>query len=177
MDRPPVIDGTLTDDGWQNARVIADLPLQKGGTATQRTAIRLCYDNQAIYVAYDCAEDRMPELLASVTQTGGPLWRDDAVEVFVVPWHKKAAQFVTNPIASRYVGGADESWQVAVQKGASGWTAEFAIPFVCLGEVAPAKGDIWGINFGREEKPHGEVTAWSAPGYHDRDSDGDLVFE
>ena len=62
-------------------------------------------------------------------------------------------------------------------KRTDGWSAELVIPFACLGETMPAPGDVWGLDLGREETPHREVVAWSPPGYHERKSDGDLVFE
>lgn len=175
-DNAPTLDGTLDDACWRTAALVDDLPLQKGGKATQRTRVRMCHDAEAIYVAFECMEDRMPEVRAEVTQMGGPVWSDDAVEVFVVPWHRRACQFITNPIGTRYAAGADDTWKVAVSRAQRSWTAEFAIPYASLGAEPPVTGDIWGLNLGREEKPRAEVTAWSPPGYHHRDSDGDLIF-
>ena len=64
------IDGKLDDDAWKNAAVISDFVMNRpieGGTPTQRTEVKIVYDNTAIYIGamlYDTSPDSILHELA-----------------------------------------------------------------------------------------------------------------
>ncbi|HXS24176.1 MAG TPA: sugar-binding protein, partial [Gemmatimonadales bacterium] len=64
------IDGRLNDPAWSGATMVASLTQrvpQEGAPPTQRTEIRLLYDDNALYIGvrlYDTAPDSVKALLA-----------------------------------------------------------------------------------------------------------------
>ena len=57
VEQAPVIDGKVDDDVWQNAEVITDFiqaePFE-GRPATEKTEVRIVYDNRNVYVGVIC---------------------------------------------------------------------------------------------------------------------------
>ena len=103
----------------------------------------------------------------------GPVWRDDAVEIFVDPGHteKEYFQFIVNALGTGYDGKRLDplwsgKWKCAAKKSRNSWSVEAAIPFESLGQKPKAPGEIWGINICRErraDKSRGlmELLNWS----------------
>ncbi len=81
----PVLDGSLDDDAWRDAPVIAITSDYAGGpVASPTTEIRLAWDAGALYIAFDASFD------APLTAPEGPaaseeahLYAYDVVELFV----------------------------------------------------------------------------------------------
>lgn len=178
----PVIDGKLDDAVWQRPADIPELVmLRDGKPATQKTSVWLSYDENGLYVAWKCAEADMPAIKATITERGGPLYQDDDVELFVlVPGAVAPRQFAVNPLGttSDNAGNTDE-WQAAAQRQADGWTVEMVVPYEMLGSAAmPARNSQWAVQFGRQEKPAGEVTAWtSGTAFNVPENFGTIVFK
>jgi Carbohydrate family 9 binding domain-like len=80
----PTIDGKLDEAAWTTASPPIRLQFlwdsQTG--AKQKTAARLLWDAQALYVGFD-AEDA--DVTARLLQRDDPTYRDDAVEIFINP--------------------------------------------------------------------------------------------
>ncbi|MGD9497825.1 MAG: sugar-binding protein, partial [Armatimonadota bacterium] len=164
----PKIDGDLTDTAWQRE---PDLPalnlLAAGKPATEATAVWLGYDDVAFYVAFRCHESQMNRLVAQHTERGAPLYQDDDVEVFIeAPGATAVRQFAVNALGTISDNfGNSAPWRAAAKQYDDRWTAEIAIPWSVLGvEHAPAPGDSWGMQFGRQQKAKSETTAWT-PGH------------
>jgi len=55
--QPPVIDGKLDDQSWNDAVALTDftqvLPVE-GAQPTERTEVRLAYDHDHLYIAVRC---------------------------------------------------------------------------------------------------------------------------
>ena len=65
---PPLIDGVLDDDAWQDAPVFSDFIQRdpdEGEPATERTEFRVVYSNDALYVAVR-SFDRQPDDIAAI---------------------------------------------------------------------------------------------------------------
>jgi len=178
----PTIDGDLDDATWQREPDIPALGLLANGDApTQATAVWMTYDDAGVYIAFRCEESQMNLLVAKHTERGAPLYQDDDVEVFVeTPGATAVQQFAVNAIGaiSDNFGNqapwtADATWQD------DRWTVEMFIPFEVLGVAsAPAPGDSWGMQFGRQEKPSGETTSWTpGRGFNVPEGFGLVVFE
>ncbi len=178
---PPVLDGKLDEACWQGAPGIGGLRLRVPGAAepTQKTQVWVCCDAENLYVAVRCDEAKMADIHQEVKDDNGPIWGDDSLEIWLVPQHQtnRAAQLIANLLDKHYSSGILPGWTTATTTQPGGWTMEFKVPFACLNEAAPKPGEIWGFNLGRAEHPHKETTAWSPPGFHDRASDGSIVFK
>ena len=174
---PPAIDGQLRDEAWKAAACIDSFTGLNGTPATQHTRALLCFDQRALYVAFQCAEADMEELLATIEERDGSLWREDCVEIFI-DTNSDRTSYLQIEISPRGVVAdkrcdvrngklnKDATWncdglRVATSRGNSEWCVEAAIPFAGLG--AHIKSDrSWRFNLTRNETPHGELSSWSA---------------
>jgi hypothetical protein len=182
-DQKPKIDGSIVEPVWKTARSVELVRVAPGWPApvTQPTTALVCYDDENLYVAFRCREDSMDRIWTNF-KTGGPVWSDDCVELFVQSDPVNRPDFVfhaaVNSIASRVdESGLHDQWTCAAQRQRTEWSVEMAIPFSVLGTV-PAKGECWGINFNRQERPHGENSTWGPvrSSFHDSEKYGRIVF-
>lgn len=180
----PRIDGRLDDACWQGPAPITDFRcVDKERTpATQRTQAWVAYDADALYVAAKCADDHMDQVPATVTELDGPVWRDDCLEVFLMPGTPYVYHFGANLLGARFdarYGGPaapdvkppswNADWRVAAQKAADGWTMEIAIPFACLEWGADRVTAPLGFNLGREQRRLAEFSCWPASEFNKPD--------
>jgi hypothetical protein len=78
------IDGKADEQDWKNATVI-DFVFPWNDTdqePAQTTAARMLWDDKNLYISYICAD---PYLDSEVTQHDGPVYQEDAVEIFATP--------------------------------------------------------------------------------------------
>lgn len=170
----PVLDGVLEEDAWQG---VAWQNLQEVslGSLEAKTRFRIGYDNQALYLAVECEEPLIEEMVVKNYVRDGPLFRTECVEVFLDPegQGKKILHFIAAPTeGGRYdarkgyltdplhplvlKGAEDTSWNpewkhaFAIDKAGRRWTMEIALPFASLGVAPPVPGTRWRVNIGRE---------------------------
>lgn len=75
------IDGRLDEQAWQDVPVITGFHLSANGNAESKaTRVRLAWDARYLYVAFDVDDD---QVIGTITERDGELWREDAVEVFI----------------------------------------------------------------------------------------------
>jgi hypothetical protein len=81
---PIVVDGRADDAAWAAATPISFIfPWNDITTEpAQSTVARMLYDDSALYLLYECID---PYLHAEVYEQDGPVWEEDAVEIFVTP--------------------------------------------------------------------------------------------
>ncbi len=176
----PQIDGKLNDECWATAQ-LADHFMNIKGTAfvLQQTVARALYDDEALYVAFECREADMEHLVIEQETGSGNVWMDDSVELFLNAQHTHQAgnyhHFAVNPVGAWDGPGP---CTVATSRGDEVWYVEAAIPFSTLGTDTPKLGQVWAMNFNREERPHSELSAWSCThGYfHNPEHFADMVF-
>jgi hypothetical protein len=172
---PPLIDGVLNDDCWSACEPARDFfDVARGGSPTQPTTVRVCFDDERIYVAFECYEERMDAVSAAVTQrdAGDMFDVDDAVAVLLDTYHDRRSCYgfganlsgVKLDLRSAEAGESQEIawdavWDVATQRHADKWTAEFAIPIDEL-RFVPGDSMVWGIEFVRNATPSREVSRW-----------------
>jgi hypothetical protein len=158
----PVIDGRLTDEVWSHAQTADHFrqrdPLE-GQPATERTEIRVLYDDDALYVGarmYDSDASAIVRRLGS-----RDAWPDaDHVSVLLDPRHdhRTGVQFTVTAAGVQRDSVisndtfTDDSWDAvwssAISHDAEGWSAELRIPFSQL-RVSAADQRTWGINISR----------------------------
>ncbi len=192
---PPIIDGKLDDAVWQNAATVhlqwrfnpANAPALIGLTPTVRTTARLLWDNQFLYVGFECED---PDIWSVYTQRDAYVWEGEAVEVYLDPPGRgqNYKEIDLNPLGALIdlntpeakdgnPGDVEENarwnanglrWATFVNGTVNdrtdrdtGWTAELAIP---LKEVLPEGeqvyvGDTWRAQFYRIERPKDSTDA------------------
>jgi len=185
------VDGLLSEDAWSRASVMGDFRQrepQEGGPATERTEVRIVYDDDALYIgimAYDSDPDRVVarilqrDKLLQVEGFSGKLQfaGDDAVAVLLDPFHdhRNAVVFATNPNGAEFEAlltdeGSEVNldwrgvWEVAGTRHPQGWSAEMAIPWRTLRYPDGALDQPWGINVFRVIRRKNEETLWRSWG-------------
>ncbi len=175
VEEPPVIDGRLDEPAWARARAatgFTQLRPNPGQAASQRTEVRILYNDGALYVAaklYDTAPDSVVAQLGRRDNQVYSDWFYVAVDSYYD--RRTAFTFGLNPrgvqvdLLLHNDTQEDNSWD-AVWAGAAlqdeeGWTAEFRIPLSQLRFSASEGEQRWGVNFMRAIARTGEEAFWA----------------
>lgn len=145
---PPVIDGKLDDEGWENSAVAAAFYAlkSKGGAKSEMTSAKAMRDGQWLYLAFECRNPAMPRIGQECAQHDGPQNKDDSIEIFLDPgtsggcYYHYILTFANVRGERRVIQGAKDlawnlPWRSAAQVGADGWTAELGLPLFVLAEM------------------------------------------
>ena len=157
--RPPIIDGHLDDDAWQVVEPATTFTQQdpaEGQPATERTELKVAYDDEAVYVAarmYDREASQIARRLSSRDEESDADYLD--IYLDAMHDHQTGAAFQISAAgvqrdAILYNDTWDDSswdsvWQSAVSIDAEGWTAELRIPLSQL-RFTFGEHQTWGIN-------------------------------
>lgn len=168
-----VLDGDLSEAAWREAP-IADSLTQKepneGQAATEKTEVRVMYSATMLYISVNCLDSNPEGILATERRRDGNLDGDDTVAIVLDTFHdhRNAFAFATNPLGTQWDAletdegrtenkNWDERWEVATQRTATGWAAEFAIPFKSLRVPETSEGMTWGIDVERKIRRKNEI--------------------
>ncbi len=169
--KPPVIDGRLDTEDWKQAAHLTGFhPIGQDTLADARTELFVTWDAAALYIGFRCSQPTGVRPKAEVGERDGPVWKDDAVELFFQPNPESTRyfQFVGNSRgAFADCAGMDRSWnakwtyRAAVGKNA--WTGEVRVPWSAFGaEFAKSTPHVIGFNACRDRQtPRPELSAWS----------------
>ncbi len=179
----PGIDGIFDEGIWDQAVWEDDFiqlkPFEKR-PPRQKTAFKILYDNDNIYVAikaYDTAVDSIVRRMARRDEFEG-----DYVGIGFDSYHdlRSAFVFVVNAAGVKVDAAVTEDggqwdynwdpvWYVKTTADASGWNAEMQIPLTQL-RFGKQVSYTWGLQVGRHLFRYGEESAWkfissNAPGW------------
>ncbi|MEO8945337.1 MAG: DUF5916 domain-containing protein [Gemmatimonadaceae bacterium] len=181
-DGPITIDGKLDEAAWNAATPITRFTQrqpQEGQPATQRTEIRILYDDEAIYIGarmYDSLGAkgiraplaRRDQLLPGNGNNGtfNSLTSDKLV-IDLDPYHNHIdeAWFEVNPAGvkgDQFDGDPswDPIWEAATTVDSLGWTAEIRIPFSQL-RFSRDSAQTWGMEIWRYTDRLNEQDMWA----------------
>jgi hypothetical protein len=201
------VDGRLDDPAWQAAQpMVLIFPWASQTGAKQKTTVRLLWDDQNLYIGYDCED---VDITAQFTERDDPTYRDDAVEAFLNPQPSQTEVYFGLEMSARavlydYVSIQSAKYvlkrfnlqdvQLATHIDGTlnmsgdkdkGWSLEVAIPWANFEELArrPEPGDIWTATFNRWDgvEPDRRLSMWvdpldPSPNPHHPERFGDLVF-
>ena len=168
---------------WDEIPALPPFQLADGsGPAVQQTQARLCWDELALHVRFDC-EDR--DAWGTFRQRNDPVYQEEAVEIFLAPGEADPVRYfelevsplgtlfdatIHNPTSLRADMTGDPSWDCPGLRWAAGggttrqdWWAWLSIPWkgISPSEWPPR---IWRANLYRIERPRDgepEFSAWS----------------
>jgi hypothetical protein len=168
------VDGLLTEPAWQRADVGRDFVQQvpqEGELATQKTEVRLLYDQRNIYVGIRCWQS--DKIVVTDMHRDFAVLDNDIIEVIFDSFHDRTGgfDFATNPSGAlfdvQWSGDGTEAntnwnavWDVRTHVYGDSWTAEFIIPFKTLRFTNSEKQE-WGLNFRRAARYINEGSCWS----------------
>ena len=177
-DKPPIIDGDLSDPCWANAQVLTPfVGLSKNVPARLRTACKVAWDDRAIYFAARADEPDMQGVRDSLSKVKNGPWGTDTIEFFLDLNRDKSTyyQFCTNSRGEKWEArittkdlfdGSSASWRCEWTSTGKilndGWTVEAAIPYTCF-DLRPSLniGEVIGVNICRSDVRKKEYTSWS----------------
>ena len=170
---PPVIDGLLTDDAWENAEWAGDfiewLP-DENTPPDEQSKFRILYDQKNLYVAIRCFEADTEKIDARLSRRDG--FVGDRVAVVIDSYNDKrtAFTFVVNAagvkgdeLISDNGNDSDDSWNpiwyTDTNIDEEGWTAEMRIP---LSQIKFGKADeqVWGLQVSRMIFRENQWSVW-----------------
>lgn len=158
---PPLIDGRPDDPIWRRAPKLLLSALLGGGSPEAKTIVQVCFDRDAFFVLFLCAEREPEKMRRFIRRRDGEVWTDDCVEVFLAPDPEEPSSYYHIVVNSLGVvrdefwqrGIPDVSWdsqvRVGVQVRQDYWVVELALPFRSLDRL-PIFTSRWRANFGRE---------------------------
>ena len=190
----PLLDGdVLGDPAW------ADVPAatgfmqtqpDEGEPATERTEVRVLFDDTTIYFGIVCYDRDPAGIVVSDSRRDSSLNDSDSIQIILDTFRDEQSAFLfgTSPAgqeydgqvanagqggrggfggggASRGSGGGfnrnwDGVWEVRTQVSDVGWSAEFAIPFRTL-SYPNREAQTWGMNVQRNIRRRNEETYWA----------------
>ena len=150
-DKPPVIDGRLGDAAWKQAsssRFVAR-------PGDLRNRIRICRDEDNLYVAVSCQEPHVSTMEAAEESVEVFFSPDDLSQYYyhfvVTAANVRKAEHGTVDCNDRYYRPWLGDWQSAVHRGPNYWQVEMAIRIADLGKE-PSPQDRWGLAFTRNRR-------------------------
>jgi len=165
------LDGYVRESVWDRAEAATDFRQQEpeeGAPATERTTVRVAYDEENLYIAAVLHDSEPDGVLAYKRKRDAGLGADDRfmwiLDTFLD--ERTAYFFEINPaglmgdglMGSGFNKSWDGIWEARVERGEWGWSAEIRIPFSTL-NFDPAL-DSWGINFQRTVRRKNEESLW-----------------
>jgi hypothetical protein len=173
--KPPVINGVVDDDVWQDAASIRDLYQREpktGEPVTEKTEFLFLFDHNNIYLGIRCF-DQPGGITAKELARDVSLGDDDRIQVIFDTFldGRNGYWFQIGPRGS--IGDAligengkdfnkswDGIWDGKARITDKGWEAEMIIPFKTMGF---RKGlDTWGLKIIRHIKRKSESSYWPA---------------
>ena len=189
---PPKIDGKLDDAVWQAVKPLdafVGYATLKDSKPKAATLAWVTYDDQSLYIAFQCAEPKKGQMRILGEIRDDSVWEGDSVDIFVSkgPAPTPNVHLILNPRNVQwdavYADGNDMSfnpkWESATVVRDTEWTAELAIPWAEAGIAAPRPGTTLRANLCRQRIPDREQTCWSQTinGFMEEKNFGEWVFE
>lgn len=171
------VDGKLDERVWdlaEPATGFVQSDPHSGQPASERTEVRILYDEDNLYVGAWCFDSGGREGLV-ITDISRDFYTldTDVIQVIFDTFNddRNGMGFATNPVGSRrdiQVGADGDSmnrnwdgfWYVKTSITDEGWEAEFSIPFKTL-RFRDDENQSWGVNFDRRIRRKNETAYWS----------------
>jgi hypothetical protein len=175
--QPPTIDGNLSDPVWARAVPFTDFTQQapdEGEKPSQKTEVRILYNDQAIYFGIRCFDTDPTTIVATSTRRdrdafSDAIWLDlDTRGDGRSAWHFEVSAGGVQRDGIRTGddtdnGGMnwdwDATWDSAVRRDSEGWTAEIAIPLAQLRYKAASNAP-WRMEIRRFIARRSEIDQW-----------------
>ena len=108
-DNPVKLDGVMNEPSWENANPATDFiqrELTEGAPATERTEVKILYDNDNIYIGIMCYDSEPEKIIHNELRVDGRLNSDDNFSIILDTYNDKRGgyYFCTNPNGARQDG-------------------------------------------------------------------------
>lgn len=195
--KPPVIDGRLSDQCWQdftNSGTADDfVKFTEISPAELKTRVMLTRDEEYLYISVDCEEPQTDMLRLGPADGTVEYAQDDMIEFrFSAPGQgTHFNQLMVTPAADKWQawfsveeGGIaveeHPTWEAKTSVIPGHWYLEMAVSFSAFNTPPPAPGEQWQMNIIRHRHVGGvnDVSCWSCMfgSVHRNERSGVLVF-
>ena len=172
----PTIDAVFDESLWAGVPAAGGFRQREpaeGSLATERTVVRIAYDDTMLYVAAELFDSEPSLLRATELRRDDALDSDDRFTVLFDTFHDSRNGFVfrVNALGTKYDATVrdegrlradwNEQWEATARVTETGWAVEMAIPFKVLRFRGGEGAQEWGINFERVIKRRNETAHWS----------------
>ena len=162
---PIVLDAKLDEPAWQSATPATEFTQSYPNarqTPTQRTEVRVLYDDAALYVGVKMFDSHPDSIAAQLARRDASGIYSDWVHVIIDSYYDRrtAFRFTVNPMGVKkdvYTSNDgpedinwDAVWEVGTRVDSDGWTAEYRIPFSQLRFASTSGERIWGFQVMRD---------------------------
>jgi hypothetical protein len=172
------VDGLLDEPEWAEAPEAEDfiqLQPEKGKPASERTVVRILFDDHYVYFGFWCYDSEPQKIAARMTKRDTDIRSDDSVYVMIDTYHdRRSCYYVcTNLLGTQWDGRITENgltfdstwdgiWKAAAQKTDFGWSVEFAVELSSI-KYEPGENKTWGLSLGRGIPRKLEFSFWTGP--------------
>jgi hypothetical protein len=177
--RDPIhVDGRLDEAVWDGGPEAGDfiqLQPEKGKPASERTTVKILYDDRSVYFGFWCYDSEPQKIAARMTKRDEDIRSDDSVYVLIDTFHDRRSCYyvTTNLLGTQWDGRItengrtfDSTWdgiyKSAAERTEFGWTAEIAIELSGI-KYEPGTDKTWGLSLGRGIPRKLEFSFWTGP--------------
>ena len=142
IDIPPKIDGVMDDAVWGKVVPVTDFVMNRpleGGVPSQKTEVRILYDNKAIYVGAMLYDTHPDSILHELGNRDDQDLNADLFRFVIDPYNMRQDAFDFGVNASGVQADSkfsDETfnavWESAVKINDKGWCVEMKIPYSAI---------------------------------------------
>ena len=107
MEQRPVLDGRVDEPQWRRIMPAGEFIQQEpneGSPATQRTEVRLGYDDNNLYIGIICFDSDREHIVVTQNRRDGNLTDTDSIQILLDTFHDRQNAFVfgTSPTGIEY---------------------------------------------------------------------------
>jgi hypothetical protein len=171
------IDGILDEPVWREAPAISGFRQRwpaDGAPATERTEVRVAFDDRAIYFGLVMFDSEPNRIMRSILHREGRIDKDDRIIIALDTYHDRRSAYIFELNAFGTQGDAhftnerlifpdDWMWEGVYESAARvterGWELEVAIPLTTI-RFDPARVETMGVAFYRSIRRKNEEVTW-----------------
>ncbi|MCX6257745.1 MAG: DUF5916 domain-containing protein [Bacteroidia bacterium] len=167
---PPVIDGILNDQVWQNAKVISDFRQSDPRFDTDpsfKTEVRILYDDHAIYFGAMMYDPHPDSILHQLGNRDDANLNTDQFEFKFDTYHNQLDAYIFTVSAAGVQADSracdatyNAVWESCTKINDQGWTAEIRVPYSAI-RFPSNDEQTWGLQIFRVIRRSREQDQWS----------------
>ena len=192
--KAPIMDGRVDPGQWNGAaQTTGFVGLNDRALVEDQTIVRAGWDDDALYLRYECLDPQKRALTARLTGRDSGISKEDAVDMILQPEPGRYPYYhlASSAIGTLYDSRVDRQttvihdlrfnpgWTVRAGGEPGRWVVECKIPFKELdGRAAPRDGERWRVNFCRDADSLSRYSSWAyaAGDFHRMERFGEIVF-
>jgi len=171
------IDGILDEEVWDRAEPVTGFRQRwpsDGSPATERTEVRVAYDDRAIYFGMIMFDSEPNRIMRSILHREGRIDKDDRIIIALDTYHDRRSAYIFELNSFGTQGDAhftnerlifpdDWMWEGVYESAARiterGWELEVAVPLTTI-RFDPADAGSMGVAFYRSIRRKNEEVTW-----------------